>query len=57
MNVFASGWTNNNYWASETDGSNRYNVNLNNGNLNSNSATNSNNVACSRGVLIPRIVS
>lgn len=47
-----SGFVGNNYWTSEqnSDG-NHYNVNLDNGNINSNNDTNSHYVVCRQGVL------
>ncbi|URM15076.1 hypothetical protein KLJ63_06535 [Vibrio splendidus] len=43
------GWaTNNNYWSSTPNGSNYYNVNLNNGNVNNN-PSNQNYASCVSG--------
>ncbi|EGQ7975589.1 hypothetical protein I7Z51_004571 [Vibrio parahaemolyticus] len=50
MNANARGWpTNNNYWSATPDGSNYYNVNLNNGNVNSNNPSNTNYASCVSG--------
>jgi hypothetical protein len=45
-NYTGASFANNNYWTSDATGSNQFNVNSNNGNINWNSPSNSNYVVC-----------